>query len=119
MPVTTIKEEVFRDYLLELILLAEKTDPSDRQLKSLAEHAADLEHIPVVDINTNIAAKSTRKMVAGAVSGLFGVAADTPAPDAGWRRERQEQSDSDPISESVLLGRASRARRARSASRRA
>lgn len=37
-------------------------------------------------------------MVAGAVSGLFGVAADTPAPDAGWRRERQEQSDSDPIS---------------------
>lgn len=52
--VKAIKEEVFRDYLLELILLAEKTDPSDRQLKSLAEHAADLEHIPVVDINTNV-----------------------------------------------------------------
>ncbi|KPJ00835.1 Transient receptor potential cation channel subfamily V member 6 [Papilio xuthus] len=114
-----VKEEVFRDYLLELILLAEKTDPSDRQLKSLAEQAANLEHIPVIDINTSTAAKSTRKMVAGAVSGLFGVAADAPAPDAGWRRERQEQSDSDPISESVLLGRASRARRARSASRRA
>ncbi|XP_045540319.1 uncharacterized protein LOC106718706 [Papilio machaon] len=114
-----VTEEVFRDYLLELVLLAEKTDPSDRQLKSLAEQAADLENVPVIDINTSTAAKSTRKMVAGAVSGLFGVAADAPAPDAGWRRERQEQSDSDPISESVLLGRASRARRARSASRRA
>ncbi|CAH2057154.1 unnamed protein product, partial [Iphiclides podalirius] len=116
---STVSEEVFRDYLLELVLLAEQTEPNDPQLKTLAEQAADLSHVPVIDINISTAAKSTRKMVAGAVSGLFGVAADAPAPEAGWRRERHDQSDSDPISESALLGRASRARRARSASRRA
>ncbi|CAK1591096.1 unnamed protein product [Parnassius mnemosyne] len=115
----TIKEEVFEDFLFKLIILADKTDPNDPQLKNLAEQAANLDHIPVIDVNTSTVAKSARKMVAGAVSELFGVAADTPAPEAGWRRERQDHSDSDPISESVLLGRASRARRARSASRRA
>ncbi|XP_068625250.1 uncharacterized protein iav [Battus philenor] len=115
---TIIKEEIFRDFLLELVILAENTEPNDPRLKNLAEQATDLEHVPVIDININTAAKSTRKMVAGAVSGLFGVAADAPAPEAGWRRERHDHSDSDPISESVLLGRASRARRARSASRR-
>ncbi|CAG5055181.1 unnamed protein product [Parnassius apollo] len=115
----TIKEEVFEDFLFKLIVLADKTDSNDPRLKNLAEQAANLDHVPFIDVNTSMVAKSARKMVAGAVSELFGVAADTPAPEAGWRRERQDHSDSDPISESVLLGRASRARRARSASRRA
>lgn len=44
-----------------------------------------------------MAARSARKVVAGAVSGLFGVAANNPAPDS-WRRDRQDNSDSDPIS---------------------
>ncbi|XP_004925321.1 uncharacterized protein LOC101737437 isoform X1 [Bombyx mori] len=112
-------EQVHQDYLRELIVLAEKPATTNLELKQLAEKAADLRDVPEIDININMAAKSARKMVAGAVSGLFGVAADTPAPDAGWRRDRHDNSDSDPISESVLLSRASRARRARSASRRA
>lgn len=36
--------------------------------------------------------------MAGAVSGLFGVTADDSATQTGWRRERQDNSDSDPIS---------------------
>ncbi|XP_063833518.1 uncharacterized protein LOC135082656 [Ostrinia nubilalis] len=111
--------EVFRDYLFELVTMAAITEPTDPALRSLAEKAADLGHVPEIDISITTAAKSARKMVAGAVSGLFGVAADAPTADSGWRRERQDLSDSDPISVSVLLGRASRARRARSASRRA
>ncbi|KAM3961447.1 LOW QUALITY PROTEIN: transient receptor potential cation channel subfamily V iav [Aphomia sociella] len=114
-----IPEEVFPDYFFELVTLSETTQPDSILLKNLAERAADLSRVPEIDINVTMAAKSAKKVVAGAVSGLFGVAADAPAPDSGWRRERQEHSDSDPISESVLLGRASRARRARSASRRA
>lgn len=43
------------------------------------------------------AAKSARLVVAGAVSGLFGVAADLPQPDAAWKRDRQEHTDSDPV----------------------
>ncbi|KAL0861501.1 hypothetical protein ABMA27_009029 [Loxostege sticticalis] len=111
--------ETFRDYFFELVTMAAITEPTDPTLRSLAEKAADLSHVPEIDINISIQAKSARKVVAGAVSGLFGVAADAPTADSGWRRERQDHSDSDPISESVLLGRASRARRARSASRRA
>uniref|UniRef100_A0A2A4JYR0 Ion transport domain-containing protein n=1 Tax=Heliothis virescens TaxID=7102 RepID=A0A2A4JYR0_HELVI len=112
-----VSDEVFRDYLFELINLAEES-PDNAELKVLAEKAADLDHVPEIDINVSTAARSARKVVAGAVSGLFGVAAPAQA-DTGWKRERNENSDSDPISESVLLGRASRARRARSASRRA
>ncbi|KAI5638372.1 inactive [Phthorimaea operculella] len=112
-------EETFRDYLLELIFLVEKGEPAEAEVRKLATQAADLANVPEIDINVNLAAKSARKVVAGAVSGLFGVVGDAPAADASWRRERQDHSDSDPISESVLLGRASRARRARSASRRA
>ncbi|XP_037301542.1 uncharacterized protein LOC115448425, partial [Manduca sexta] len=112
-------DEIFRDYLLELITLAEKTNPDNFQLKDLAEKASQLDNVPLIDINLSTTVKSARKVVAGAVSGLFGVAADAPTADSAWRRERQDNSDSDPISESVLLGRASRARRARSASRRA
>ncbi|XP_053618451.1 uncharacterized protein iav isoform X2 [Plodia interpunctella] len=114
-----VPEEIFRDYLYELVTLVEKQGANDPHVRELAVKAADLTGIPEIDINVSMAAKSARKMAAGAVSGLFGVVADAPAPDSGWRRERQEHSDSDPISESVLLGRASRARRARSASRRA
>ncbi|KOB77787.1 Zinc finger protein 36 family 3 protein [Operophtera brumata] len=36
--------------------------------------------------------------VVGTVSGLFGVGAAAPAADSAWRRQRQENSDSDPIS---------------------
>ncbi|PZC74646.1 hypothetical protein B5X24_HaOG207365 [Helicoverpa armigera] len=114
----SVSDEVFRDYLFELIILAEEPTPDDAELKALAEKAADLDHVPEIDINVSTAARSARKVVAGAVSGLFGVAAPAQT-DTGWKRERNENSDSDPISESVLLGRASRARRARSASRRA
>ncbi|CAG9124850.1 unnamed protein product [Plutella xylostella] len=117
-PIPQVSTEVFRDYLLELVILAESKDPKESQLKDLAEKAANLKNVPEIDININLAAKSARKVVAGAMSGLFGVAADAPAPDS-WRRDRQDHSDSDPISDTVLLGRASRARRARSASRRA
>ncbi|XP_049880320.1 uncharacterized protein LOC126376816 [Pectinophora gossypiella] len=116
---TAPPDEVFRDFLFELINLVETTDPNEADVRELAEQAADLTNVPEIDININLAAKSARKVVAGAVSGLFGVAADAPAAEAGWRRERQDHSDSDPISESVLLGRASRARRARSASKKA
>ncbi|XP_026750647.2 uncharacterized protein LOC113511229 [Galleria mellonella] len=118
-PPKPVEEQVYPDYFFELVKLSETTEPNSVLLKNLAERAADLSCVPEIDINVTTAAKSARKVVAGAVSGLFGVAADAPAPDSGWRRERQEHSDSDPISESVLLGRASRARRARSASRRA
>ncbi|XP_063388342.1 uncharacterized protein LOC134674213 [Cydia fagiglandana] len=111
--------ESFRDFFFELVMLADSRSPDQRQLRNLAEQAADLKGVPEIDINMSTTARSARKVVAGAVSGLFGVAADAPAADAGWRRERHEQSDSDPPSESVLLGRASRARRARSASKRA
>ncbi|XP_060807116.1 uncharacterized protein LOC106135922 [Amyelois transitella] len=114
-----VLEEVYRDYLYELMKLVQKEGATDPHIKELAAKAADMTGIPEIDINVSMAAKSARRMAAGAVSGLFGVVADAPAPDSGWRRERQEHSDSDPISESVLLGRASRARRARSASRRA
>ncbi|KAJ8710750.1 hypothetical protein PYW08_009265 [Mythimna loreyi] len=115
-----VSDEVFRDYLFELIKLAEEPTPDPSELKALAEKAADLDDVPEIDINVSLAARSARRVVAGAVSGLFGVAADAPAnTDTAWKRERNENSDSDPISESVLLGRASRARRARSASRRA
>lgn len=31
------------------------------------------------------------------MSGLFGVAADIPAPDSGWKRDRQEHTDSEPV----------------------
>ena len=47
-------------------------------------------------IFTKTVAKSARLVVAGAVSGLFGVAADVPPPDS-WRRDRQEHTDSDPV----------------------
>ncbi|XP_075985609.1 transient receptor potential cation channel subfamily V iav [Anticarsia gemmatalis] len=114
-----IPDEVFRDFLFELIVLAATPEPDAAQLRTLAEGAADLDNVPEIDISVAAAAKSARRVVAGAVSGLFGVAADAPAPEAAWRRDRNENSDSDPISESVLLGRASRARRARSASKRA
>ncbi|XP_059055695.1 uncharacterized protein LOC131849606 [Achroia grisella] len=114
-----VEEEVYPDYFFDLVKMSETTEPGATLLKRLAERAADLSGVPEIDLSVTTAAKSARKMVAGAVSGLFGVAADAPAADSGWRRERQEHSDSDPISESVLLGRASRARRARSASRRA
>ncbi|XP_072948375.1 uncharacterized protein iav [Epargyreus clarus] len=118
-PAPVVKEEIYPDYLLELITLSETAAPNHAKLKELADKASDLSGVPEIDINVSTAAKSARKMVAGAVSGLFGVAADAPPPDATWRRERHDHSDSDPISESVLLGRAARARRARSASRRA
>ncbi|CAH0597011.1 unnamed protein product [Chrysodeixis includens] len=111
-------DEVFRDYLFELITLAEGPEPDGAEMRFLAERAASLEDVPEIDITVTTAAKSARRVVAGAVSGLFGVAAPASAGPA-WRRERQDNSDSDPVSESVLLGRASRARRARSASRRA
>ncbi|KAF9411487.1 hypothetical protein HW555_009728 [Spodoptera exigua] len=114
-----VSDEVFPDYLFELIKLAEDPASDKSKIKALAEKAADLDAVPEIDINVSTAARSARRVVAGAVSGLFGVAADAPTADTGWRRERNENSDSDPISESVLLGRASRARRARSASRRA
>ncbi|XP_035451901.2 uncharacterized protein LOC118277284 [Spodoptera frugiperda] len=114
-----VSDEVFPDYLFELIKLAEDPGSDKSEIKALAEKAADLGDVPEIDINVSTAARSARRVVAGAVSGLFGVAADAPTADTGWRRERNENSDSDPISESVLLGRASRARRARSASRRA
>ncbi|XP_022818390.1 uncharacterized protein LOC111350906 [Spodoptera litura] len=114
-----VSDEVFPDYLFELIKLAEDPGSDKSEIKALAEKAADLDAVPEIDINVSTAARSARRVVAGAVSGLFGVAADAPTADTGWRRERNENSDSDPISESVLLGRASRARRARSASRRA
>ncbi|CAB3229660.1 unnamed protein product [Arctia plantaginis] len=113
-------DEVYRDFLFELIKLECSREYDSAQLKALAEGAADLTHVPEIDISICTAAKSSRRVVAGAVTGLFGVAATAqPAAEAAWRRDRNENSDSDPISESVLLGRASRARRARSASRRA
>ncbi|XP_052742122.1 uncharacterized protein LOC112045497 [Bicyclus anynana] len=113
------KVEVFRDYLHELVSIEAKAGPDNPEVKTLAEKAADLEGVPEIDVNVTSAAKSARLVVAGAVSGLFGVAADVPPPDAAWRRERQEHTDSDPVTDSVILGRAARARRARSASKRA
>ncbi|CAG9792617.1 unnamed protein product [Diatraea saccharalis] len=113
------KEEVYRDYLFELISAVEGGGAEEARVRRLAALAADLDHVPLVDVNVHIAARSARKVVAGAVSGLFGVAADAPAADCGWRRQRHSHSDSDPAPDSVLLGRASRSRRARSASRRA
>ncbi|XP_045762559.1 uncharacterized protein LOC123865527 [Maniola jurtina] len=112
-------EVVFRDYLWELVSIEVKAGPDNPEVRTLAEKAADLTEVPEIDINATAAAKSARLVVAGAVSGLFGVAADLPPPDAAWRRDRQEHTDSDPVLDSVILGRAARARRARSASRRA
>ncbi|CAK1543560.1 unnamed protein product [Leptosia nina] len=110
--------QVFPDYMKELVTRSEE-GPSTPELKTLAEKAAELNGIPEIDVTVSSAVKSSRLVVAGAVSGLFGVAADQPPPDSGWRRERQEHTDSDPISESAVLGRACRAKRARTASRRA
>ncbi|CAH0717806.1 unnamed protein product, partial [Brenthis ino] len=114
----TINEKVYRDYLHELMRIEQTLGPNNPEVKKLAEQAADLSDVPEIDINMSTTAKSARLVVAGAVSGLFGVAADAPPPDS-WRRERQEHTDSDPVSDTVVLGRAARARRARSASRRA
>ncbi|CAH2237659.1 uncharacterized protein LOC120634301 isoform X2 [Pararge aegeria] len=113
------KEEVYRDYLHELVSMEAKVGTNNPEVKNLAEKAADLAGVPEIDVIVTSAAKSARLVVAGAVSGLFGVAADVPQPDAAWRRDRQEHTDSDPVTDSVILGRAARARRARSASRRA
>ncbi|XP_022125869.2 transient receptor potential cation channel subfamily V member 4 isoform X1 [Pieris rapae] len=110
--------EVFPDYMKELVTRSEE-GPSSPDLRTLAEKAAELNGIPEIDVTVSTGVKSSRLVVAGAVSGLFGVAADQPPPDSGWRRERQEQTDSDPISDSAVLGRACRAKRARTASRRA
>ncbi|XP_032523722.2 uncharacterized protein LOC116775040 isoform X1 [Danaus plexippus] len=113
----TPNEIVFKDYLRDIIK-AEQLGLDNIDIKALAEKAANLTDVPEIDINISTAARSARRVVAGAVSGLFGVTAETPR-DAGWRRERHEHTDSDPVPECVILGRAARARRARSASRRA
>ncbi|XP_050356395.1 uncharacterized protein LOC126777391 [Nymphalis io] len=118
-PPVFVSEEVYRDYLRELMALEQKVGPNNEELKILAAKAADLIGVPEIDINMSTAVKSARLVVAGAVSGLFGVAADIPPLDSGWRRDRQEHTDSDPVPDSIVLGRAARARRARSASRRA
>ncbi|XP_045505634.1 uncharacterized protein LOC123702027 [Colias croceus] len=112
-------QEIFRDYMKELVTKAEKIGSNSPELKNLAEKAAELNGIPEIDVTISTNVTSSRLVVAGAVSGLFGVAADQPPPDSGWRRERQEHTDSDPISDSAVLGRACRAKRARTASRRA
>ncbi|GBP72545.1 hypothetical protein EVAR_9690_1 [Eumeta japonica] len=118
--------EVYRDYLYELITLSDNGGSPD-DLARLAAGASDLIDVPVVDAAEMNRARSSRATVAGAMSGLFGVAA-APVGDA-WRRDRRDHSDSEPMSgeydicnlcsDTVLLGRASRARRARTASRRA
>nr|QDR50962.1 Inactive transient receptor potential vanilloid [Heliconius melpomene] len=113
-----IIDKIYRDYLHELVTVEQTLGPDSPEVKRLAEQAADLNDVPEIDINVSTVAKSARLVVAGAVSGLFGVAADVPPPDS-WRRERQEHTDSDPVPDTVVLGRAARARRARSASRRA
>lgn len=62
-------------------------------------HKSDI-HLSSVSIMLVIvrqtAARSARRVVAGAVSGLFGVAAPASAGPA-WRRERHDNSDSDPV----------------------
>ncbi|CAH0402979.1 unnamed protein product [Chilo suppressalis] len=95
-PNPPVPEEVYQDYLFELISVAETAGADDTRVRQLATLAADLGHVPVIDLSISTAAKSARKVVAGAVSGLFGVAADAPSADAGWRRQRHEHSDSDP-----------------------
>ncbi|XP_041970712.1 uncharacterized protein LOC121727076 [Aricia agestis] len=115
----TVDEIVYRDYLQELMLLVETGCPNDPTIQNLAQRAADLTGVPEIDINVSTAVKSARQMVAGAVSGLFGVAAEPPPPESNWQRDHNEHTDSDPMPDSVVLGRAARARRARTASRRA
>lgn len=45
-----VPEETFRDYLFELIKLVEGPTPDRSEIKALAEKAADLDHVPEIDV---------------------------------------------------------------------
>ncbi|VVC86396.1 unnamed protein product [Leptidea sinapis] len=66
------KEQVFRDYMKELVTKSEVIAPESPELKTLAEKASELSGIPEIDISVSTAVKSARSVVAGAMSGLFG-----------------------------------------------
>lgn len=63
-PVTLVSDEVFRDYLFELIILAEEATPDQSELKALAEKAADLHDVPEIDINVSVSFRNTAKIYA-------------------------------------------------------
>lgn len=47
---------MFRDYLFELINLAEGADADGAQLRFLAERAASLDDVPEIDITVTVSA---------------------------------------------------------------
>lgn len=49
-----MSDEVFRDFLYELITLANTPEPDAAELRALAEGAADLSNVPEIDINVSV-----------------------------------------------------------------
>lgn len=46
--------ETFRDFFFELVMLSETGAPDQKELRTLAAQAADLEGVPEIDINMSV-----------------------------------------------------------------